>query len=232
MPSTRRSPRCRTRATPGFTLGQSLIASDEPIERALGARILGSVINPDRENVSGVIELLAPLIEPVHDSRVLASAIRALSHSRDRASAIATSRHAVHADADVRLAVAQALSLATSERSRPRAASRRSWPCRPTRMTTCATGHASASAGSSTSTRPSCARRSRLTSTIPTRTRAARRSSASRSGAIRARSPRSCVRSTRAVRASCSSRRPRGSAMRHSCPSSRLRVRRRGGGRA
>ena len=94
----------------GLALGQRLVASGDPMERALGARILGAVINPDREHVSGVIGLLAPLIESEHDPLVLACAIRALSHTEDRDRAVASSRHAVHADAGVRLAVAQALS--------------------------------------------------------------------------------------------------------------------------
>ena len=97
------------RGDAGFALGRSLIARDDPIERAIGARILGAVVNPDREHVRGVVDALVPLIGAELDPSVLDEAIHALGHVNGEAAVVAIAPFARHADVDVRLAVAQAI---------------------------------------------------------------------------------------------------------------------------
>ena len=93
----------------GFALGRRLVGSRVAMERALGARLLGAVINPDRGHVRGVVEACLPLAAVEQDPLVLAAAIRALGHASEQDAVSAIAQHHGHASAGTRLAVAQTL---------------------------------------------------------------------------------------------------------------------------
>ena len=93
----------------GLALGQRLVASGDPMERALGARILGAVINPDPEHVRDVVDACLPLAAGEQDPLVLAAAIGALHFASERIAVDAVALHVDHPNAGVRLAVARAL---------------------------------------------------------------------------------------------------------------------------
>lgn len=92
-----------------FEVGRGLCRSPCPVERTLGANILGQLGVPDRTYPAESVAVLRDLIQTESDIAVLQATCIAIGHQHDRRAIPDVARLATHPHEDVRFGVAVAL---------------------------------------------------------------------------------------------------------------------------